>query len=242
MLHTAAGGSRHKYGLKQLKFIVYYPRFSSLIVLRLWRRYHARLIASPRRRAVTRGTRGGGGRRAARSVAGVAASARTPPATVTPGDQRAPEDMHVQGRCRLARAAPPPQIRATADSDGVENSALDSAEARGAGAVPGVALQRELEPHALAVGAQPKHAPRAFAFRVGARSLAGAVVAAQAAREITRFAGVGRGPALRLEDVAAESGTGRSCGHDRAGRATSRLEATGIVRSTTILVWRVHGM
>ena len=46
----------------------------------------------------------------------------------------------------------------------------------------------------------PKHrhrdAPRAFAFRVGARSLAGAVVAVQAAREIARFAGVGRGPAF----------------------------------------------
>ena len=156
-----------------------------------------------------------------------------------PGGQRALEDVHVQGRCHLAprRAAAPPQIRAAADSDGVENSALDSAEARGAGAIPGVSLQRELEPHTLAVRAQPKHrhrdAPRAFAFRVGARSLAGAVVAAQAAREIARLAGVGRGPSLRLENVAAESGTertGRSCGHDRAGQSNFKVGESEVIR------------
>ena len=142
-----------------------------------------------------------------------------------PGDQRTLEDVHVQCRCRLVRVAAPPQIRPAADSDGVKNSTLNSAEARGPGAVPGVAFQREFEPHTLAVGAQPKYrrrdAPWAFAFRVGARSLAGAVVAAQAAREVARLAGVGRGLALRLEDVAAESGTertGRSGGHDRASK------------------------
>ena len=70
----------------------------------------------------------------------------------------------------------------------------------------------------------PKHrhrdAPRAFAFRVGARSLAGAVVTAQAAREIARLA----------EDVAAESGTertGRSRGHDRAGQSNFKVGSKG---------------
>ena len=72
-------------------------------------------------------------------------------------------------------------------------------------------LERELEPHTLAIGAHPEHrsryAPRAFAFRVCSRTLAGVVVAVQSSREVARLARVGRGPSLRLENVAAESRT-----------------------------------
>ena len=108
--------------------------------------------------------------------------------------------MHVQGRCRLAWAAAPPQTGAATDSDGVEDSALHRAEARWTRAVPGMAFQRALEPHTLAVGAQPKHrrrdTPGPFAFRVRARPLAGVVMAVQASREIARLARVGCGPVL----------------------------------------------
>ena len=87
----------------------------------------------------------------------------------------------------------------------------------------GMSFQRALEPNTLAIGTHPKHCrrdtPRAFTFCVCARTLAGVVVAVQPSRGIARLASVGRGPVLRLEDVATKSRTEgrvvRSCGHDR---------------------------
>ena len=74
------------------------------------------------------------------------------------------------------------------NADGVKDSALDRAEAHGAGAVFGVALQGALEPNTLAVGAQPEHrcrdTPWPLAFGVGARPPAGVVMAMQPPREI----------------------------------------------------------
>jgi hypothetical protein len=95
-----------------------------------------------------------------------------------------------------------------------------------------VALQCALESHTLAVGAQSKHrrrdAPRAFALRVRAGSLAGVVMAVQPARKIARLAGVGCGPAVRLEDVAAESRTaGRVCVMRSLGH--SRVNSGGLI-------------
>ena len=125
-------------------------------------------------------------------------------------DANAHLKTHMQGRCQ-ALASSPPQTRSATDSCGIEDSALDSAEASGTCTVPGMLLERKLEPHTLAIGAHPKHrsrdAPWAFVFRVRARTLAGVVVAVQSSREIARLARVGRRPALRLENIAAESRT-----------------------------------
>ena len=68
------------------------------------------------------------------------------------------EDLHMQARDRLVCPTAPPQTRAAADSDSVNDSALDRAEAHGAGAVLGVALQGALEPHALRLERSPNTA------------------------------------------------------------------------------------
>ena len=133
-------------------------------------------------------------------------------------DANALEDVHVQDRCIntnwkliqcviylglfwcVSRASSPPQIRVATDSDSIEDSALNSAEAGGTGAVSGMFLERKFEPHTLTIGAQPKHhcsdPPLAFAFCVRSRTLAEVVVAMQPPCEIARLPRVGRRPVV----------------------------------------------
>ena len=92
----------------------------------------------------------------------------------------------------------------------------------------GMSFQRTLEPNTVAIGAHTKHCrrdtPRAFTFCVCARTLAGVVVAVQPSRGIARLASVGRGLALRLEDVATESRKGRRVVSSGHAHVTARLE------------------
>ena len=80
--------------------------------------------------------------------------------SLLPGRQCALEDLHMQARDRLVCPAAPLQTREAADSDCVKDSALDRAEAHGAGAVLGVALQGALELCALAFGTARTPLPR----------------------------------------------------------------------------------
>ena len=138
------------------------------------------------------------------------------------GCQRALEDLYMQGQC-CAWLAAPPYTGTTRDSDSIEYSALNSAKASRACAAFGMALQCALEPNAMAIGAHSIHCrsdtPRAFAFSVRTRTLAGpgVVMAMQPSCQITRFSGVRRGPTFGLEDVAtvpARACIVRSFGHD----------------------------
>jgi hypothetical protein len=152
----------------------------------------------------------------------------------------------MQGRYWLVHASTPPQTWMATDSDSIEDSALNSAQAGGTGTLSGMLLDRELEPYTLAIGAHPKNShrdpPRAFAFCVCSRSLAGVVVAMQTSREIARLAGIWRGPALRLEDVATKSRTVRRwcCVHHSLGHSCVIEQGwkRDVIRILVLKVWK----